>query len=656
MITDWINVNRASVKGADRLYPHDLDWPIEPGINAVIGGTGLGKTTFVYALQFAIFGKMVVNVDERIEREFFKDRLTTRSGKELLKNPPLVQVEFTVGGAKLMVQRNLLTGSLTDFTCDGARARANKYEEILAEKVGLPGDFPSLGRLQSHLFFFGESRYLLAWENLLQHELLNLMMSDHATYLRLGDLWAKAESADSEARNISSQAVRLEKDLENLSPTASKVGELERRNEMTQFTQNRKHIEEQVSLIRNKIEEEQKLELFEGEKIAESYAEFHRELSDLETVQNDDLDDALIAAALASPNVASMRRSLEEFYKAPNERSCPCCGRKGIAAEIFRLAENAAASASAGSCVVCSKALPQINAANAATSRPPQASVVADSKAQTLQTFLFQREQTRSRIAELRINEAKGLQALAEAREIEISHIQGSPASIESTLRITVNALRDRERVAKKKREKHLASLRKELAKTNAVFDDIQAKIARAFKKYATLYLDQPCDVKFLKERELPGKRGPQIKAPHAAFFPVISGETRPSAQALSHAQRSFIDLAFRMAVLEVWHNLTKKTVTLIIETPEGTVDSAYMERVGTMIRTFGEQGHTVIITTNLNNDIFLPEVMAAWPTAGRAGHILNLLEKGNPRPVQIAHRPHFNKILKEVSTHSVSR
>lgn len=219
-------------------------------------------------------------------------------------------------------------------------------------------------------------------------------------------------------------------------------------------------------------------------------------------------------------------------------------------------------------------------------------------------------------------------------------------------MRITISQMRDREKKAKKDRDQKLEILRHELSNTNAVFDNIQSQIASAFKKYASLYLDEPCDVKFLTETQLPSKRGPQIKAPHAAFFPVVSSETRPSAQALSDAQRSFIDLAFRMAVVEVWHQKTGNTVTMIIETPEGAVDIAYMERVGTMMRTFGEQGHTLIITTNLNNTIFLPAVMARWPKENRRSHILNLLKEGSPRQVQIDHQKHFDDILKEMDNH----
>jgi hypothetical protein len=134
MLTDWINVTRVSIQGADRLFPNGLDWNLAPGVNAVVGGTGLGKTTLVYALQFAVFGKLVIDASERIEREFFKDRLTKRSGKKLKSNPPLVHVQFTAGSAKFAVKRSLLTGGLVEVVCDGAAVRANKYDSLLAEK------------------------------------------------------------------------------------------------------------------------------------------------------------------------------------------------------------------------------------------------------------------------------------------------------------------------------------------------------------------------------------------------------------------------------------------------------------------------------------------------------------------------------------------
>lgn len=652
MLTDWLNITRVKIEGAERLYPKGIDWHLTPGVNAIVGGTGLGKTTLVYAMQFAIFGKLVVEGD-RIEKDFFKDRLTNRKGAALDKRPPCVRVELTIGGTQFVIERNLLTGGLITATCNGKALKNTQLEQTLAASVGLGTDFPSALRLQEHLFFFGEGRYLLAWENLVQHELVNLLMSDHASYLRLADLWEKVESADSEARNISSQAVRFEKDLKELKGLAEKpTAALARQSAEKQRGLTNKQIEDELAGVRKKLADDFRREQDLSKQIGAAYDRFHQQLSTLEEQEGTDMDEALLAAALADPTVASVRRALADFYEAPDVRGCPCCGRAGLDRVAIEQAAVAVASARNGNCVICSKSLPMertkgAGSANVAGSRE------AGLRAAKLQALLFDREQTRSRLAALRMEESRLMMAVAKARDEELENLRKNPVSVAHSMKIAITQMRERELQARTRCKDHMATLKEELATTNSVFSKISKNIAEAFKKYAKLYLDEPCDVAFLGEGDIPGKRGPQVKAPHKAFYPVISHETRPSAQALSDAQRSFVDLAFRMAVVDVWHKQTNKTVTLFVETPEGAVDIAYMERVAKMLRTFGEQGHTMVITTNLNNDIFLPEVMAARTKAQRSAHVLNLLVKGNPRPVQRAQQERFERILKLVAEHA---
>ena len=321
-----------------------------------------------------------------------------------------------------------------------------------------------------------------------------------------------------------------------------------------------------------------------------------------------------------------------------------------MAGDLKIMVEIADASAKGNNCIICRKELSQ-------PTRPPEAALAGGSETtgpspKRLQEILFKREQTKSRIENLQIELRNAYIDLTDVRAAEIKFLQENPTGTVVPLRAAAKELRKRESLAIGEREKQIKVLRKELASSNTVFEGIQAKMAKAFRKYAALYLDEPCDVEFLNEERLPGRHGPQIKAPHAAFFPIVSGQTRPSSQTLSDAQRSFVDLAFRMAVLEVWHQQTGKTATMIIETPEGAVDIAYMGRVASMLRTFGNQGHTLIITTNLNNDIFLPEIMCAIPKPQRLSRILNLLNHGRPRKVQQTHMKQFNKILDAVSNH----
>ena len=77
-------------------------------------------------------------------------------------------------------------------------------------------------------------------------------------------------------------------------------------------------------------------------------------------------------------------------------------------------------------------------------------------------------------------------------------------------------------------------------------------------------------------------------------------------------------------------------------------MDAAYMTRVGELIRGFAAEGHTVIVTTNLNNEVFLRELLAKTPREERAARIVNLLELGLPKPVQRGHRKEFNRIIRD--------
>jgi len=282
MLTNWISPQRIVIQGAERLYPKGLHWVLSPGINAVVGGTGLGKTTLFYAFQFAVFGKMVINSDERIERDFFKGRLTKRLGESLEQNPPSIQVDFNVGDSKFVVTRNLITGAIKKAVCDGNELRSNQYESALSSRVGLAGDFQAVVRLQCNLFFFGESRNLLAWNNQLQHELINLMMSNHESYLQLGKLWDAAESADSRARNLSAQAVRMEKDKNEMIAAGSNVKKLEFRVESERLDEKQKLLQRRLNSLREEVALAEEREENLTRQTNDMYSDFHQKLSRFE--------------------------------------------------------------------------------------------------------------------------------------------------------------------------------------------------------------------------------------------------------------------------------------------------------------------------------------------------------------------------------------
>src|SRR5687768_3399847 len=136
MITHLPLITHIRIENSEKLYPDGIEWEIEPGVNAIIGGTGLGKTTLLYAIQFAMFGKLVVEGlkgVERIEREFFRRRMSKRKGAQLDAHPPTAEVSFSVGPKNWIVRRNLLTGSILLAQIDGEPLKRTRSEEHTSE-------------------------------------------------------------------------------------------------------------------------------------------------------------------------------------------------------------------------------------------------------------------------------------------------------------------------------------------------------------------------------------------------------------------------------------------------------------------------------------------------------------------------------------------
>ncbi|KAA0126682.1 AAA family ATPase [Chryseobacterium sp. SN22] len=84
-----------------------------------------------------------------------------------------------------------------------------------------------------------------------------------------------------------------------------------------------------------------------------------------------------------------------------------------------------------------------------------------------------------------------------------------------------------------------------------------------------------------------------------------IQNSKRKDAFQLSESQRYFIDIALRMALID----LSTQSATLLIDTPEGSLDIAYESRAGKMLADFARKSHRIIMTANINSSQLLIEL-----------------------------------------------
>ncbi|EPH1024050.1 hypothetical protein NOX44_005533, partial [Enterobacter hormaechei] len=78
-----------------------------------------------------------------------------------------------------------------------------------------------------------------------------------------------------------------------------------------------------------------------------------------------------------------------------------------------------------------------------------------------------------------------------------------------------------------------------------------------------------------------------------------MNDKLRPTSDKLSESQRFFIDIALRMAITEF---MCEGPATLLIDTPEGSLDIAYEARAGSMFSKYAKMNNFIIMTANLRS------------------------------------------------------
>jgi hypothetical protein len=217
--------------------------------------------------------------------------------------------------------------------------------------------------------------------------------------------------------------------------------------------------------------------------------------------------------------------------------------------------------------------------------------------------------------------------------------------------------------ILKKERNDAQAKYDKLLEKARQRISAVADAIVRAFRRYARNFLLEESQLVYELHKRQVGEGGPQMSFPSfvlkmsSAAAPTAS--VRDSADQVSESQKEFVDLAFRMAILDVCAKEAGPGM-LVIETPESSLDSVFIARAGELLREFGAgdermKSNVVIATTNLNKENMLGHLLAIKPPVktekGQAAisrRLINLLKIGAPTRAYRDNKRKYDKALSD--------
>lgn len=138
--------------------------------------------------------------------------------------------------------------------------------------------------------------------------------------------------------------------------------------------------------------------------------------------------------------------------------------------------------------------------------------------------------------------------------------------------------------------------------------------------------------------------------------MPQFEDVTRNAEESCSEAQRFFLDIAFRMALIDLAASVADERSSFLCETPETALDLSYIDNVGKMFEKFARQQHTLLLTANVQRQGVAECLLSTTAARLRSRRVVNLFDTGRLSSVQQEKKRQLNAAIRAMMTRSRSR
>ena len=608
------------------LYPNGLDYTFEfvKGANLVLGGNGMGKTTFVNIIRFAILGLYkkpfgytrtyqgnIIEKRQLFPQKYFSSRMDDSVRTD---TSPTVSISMKINNIRVELTRDLSSITLTKLKVDGIEVLGDlinqfsyeklsdiekkdtlpyKYENIIKNNTNL--EFDDLIFFVNEVLFFGEDHKTILWNDEgffpdVQSELFNKYFNDP-------DLDKKRQEAIRKAKYFDSLSRHISEDIRAINKVLSKMKEAP----VTDHSTNKENIA--FTLIDLKAELARmntKLETIQKERVSKSQhiSLLQNDINKISLSVNDkDKQLTQIEEELNSHIWETVHPLYHIFIKNIQlNHVCPMCSHPN--GELVERVTN-----EQNNCFVCGTPI-STNTDTDIILRKQFEEISVERK--SLYQSINSKKQKIQNIEQEIINldsefsniESRKREIQQNIRELEYENVMSdnSQNSIQPFLD-EVNSLTQQKEYYQKQRDEQYDIV---TSISNEIEDIITANVqafSSIFSQYAGKFLGVPCELTYMK----------QVRDSNKRFYPIIDGKVRFYEEEMSESQRFFVDHSFRMSILTFFY---KTPSFYIVETPDSSLDISYERNAASVFAEFLKKPNSLIITSNLNNSLFIEHLL----------------------------------------------
>lgn len=666
-------LTRVNVKNLS-LYNGNIDRKLMPGLNMVIGGNGLGKTTFVNTIIYGLIGNTkfkTLNIKtgktelvELVSSDYFHGRIEPKD-----QDKAEVTVSYSAGNHTVSVTRQLFRPKITNFSVSSGNKATPKFydqrtknlEEIYksaAEKVFEVEQLEDFAFAIAHLLVFDEERRTLVWDGEVQNKMIRLLFIPNDFDKRFSKQSELVTDYDTKGRHTSESRKEVRRSIESWLEEKKKNEPLPE----SEFSKNRLALEIQMAKLQATLES-----LLDDNQTLE-------EKINAETQIARDLVTELNNVELAKTSVTDQLTELEhEFYSEiyqdiPSQYIilletlikdgyCQACGTSHTNLRKIgkELKQN-------GQCVVCrspvqyqpakierknqdnlteriNKLRNQLEEIATKEQEYALADATAKKELKRLQDTLGEKTREKRRIdSEILTIKSKLVTQRAKASNDEAERDEWLEAQERRIIELDAEIQKyyDKRDNAKK----ILNNLNEELIVS---LEKVNEELTPLFSHFASKFLGTNCSLVISTKT--------RASKPVSFMYPRFNDKDRQQSTNVSESQRFFLDQAFRMALIELFTQKQGAPTFYIAETPEGSLDLAYERNVANMYLEFSNSSHSIIITSNLNSSNFLQSLYTVLESQkGSDKRTLDLLKYGKLSEVQKREKESFDERYVQLS------
>ena len=600
------------------LYPNGLDYSYDfvKGVNLILGGNGMGKTTFVNIIKFGLIGLYKKAKDltrtylDRaiVKRLLYPSNYFSARGDESIQvdGKAIVILHFVIKETHFVVRRSLETGCLLSVTVNGVDLGGEIIEEERYERLddndkeqyllysyerGVEENsnltFDDLIFFVNEILFFGENHNTVLWNNGIdgrtdvQNELFNKYFNEPDLDRERQEMQRQAKYYDSLSRHRSEDMRVLNKlvakmnaassnNTETSSPTVDIValkGRIESIGEdIIAIRSKQAALENEISILQGEINRSS----MQASRLDEDKKRIEREMnaSLWETLHPQ--YDVFVKNIQMNHLCPMCSHEAEQLLEKVNEATTHCfmCGN-----DIHQSAN--------------SELISQYKAITLEHKNIYQGIANKQRKIRALEDGLTQLDK------DFREKDLQKRTLQQQLRELEYKRSSSMEPDKLQALDDERNRL-EAEKNENQKKSAECAVKAQELA--NRIEEEILSNVSRfsaLFSSYAEHFLGVPCSLEYAKYEGDDFKR----------FYPVIDGKIRRQEESLSESQRFFVDHSFRMSILSFFY---QSPSFYIVETPDSSLDLSYEKNAAGVFLQFLKKPNIIIVTSNLNNSSFV--------------------------------------------------